>query len=132
MTNLNTEDLIKCRDHLNEIIENYMVKRRNIFPGSITRDQFLLFGSKIRILIGISDEMTLMIVEGLLVSANENQQRIDDAVLVINNRIERLNQINQAIEDFANVINLFSGILGGIVSGSIPDLQKLLEPFFDG
>ena len=130
MKNLDKQDLIEIRDHLQVIITKLGVRRDELFPGTIDRSDFLRLGVIEQDLIDIRSHLSLAIVDGILVSINTSKQRIDDATLVINKRIETLNEINEALITLGNVINLFSGILGGITTGSIPDLQSLLTPFF--
>ena len=130
MADLDKNDLSSCRDHLDEII-NYLGSRRSELYAKrlISQSDFLLLGSVERKLIDIKDEMTVQIINGILVNVNASQTKIDAATLVINKRIQTLDKIDVALALFANVINLFSGILGGIITKTIPDLQSLLAPF---
>lgn len=131
MSELNKDDLITCRDGLNTIINNIRKKRTVLFQqGLISPEKFDSLGKIERRLIDIQDEITLKIINEIIVKANETRNRIEQATAVINQRIKTLDDINEFLRILSHVIDLFGGILGGISTGNIPDLQGLLSPFF--
>jgi hypothetical protein len=131
MSELNKDDLIACRDDLNTIINNLMARRTILFQqGLLSQEKFDSFGKLERKLIEIKDGITLKIIDDILVKANGTRNRIEQATAVVNQRIKTLDDINEVLRILSHVIDLFGGILGGISTGTIPDLQGLLSPFF--
>jgi hypothetical protein len=130
MAQLNKNDLVACQDSLNTIINTLGNKRVELFQeGLITQENFDNLGKLERRLIEIKDDIALAIIEKTIVQANATREKIDQATAVINKRINTLDDINEALGILSDVIQLFGGILGGISTGTIPDLQGLLTPF---
>jgi hypothetical protein len=128
MSELNKDDLIACRDDLNTIINNLMARRTILFQqGLLSQEKFDSFGKLERKLIEIKDGITLKIIDDILVKANGTRNRIEQATAVVNQRIKTLDDINEVLRILSHVIDLFGGILGGISTGTIPDLHCLLK-----
>ena len=131
METLDKNDLFSCRDNLDKIIRLLGDRRSELYSEElISQSDFLLLGSIERKLIDIKDEITVQIIGNILVNTNAAKTRIDQAIAVINQKLGTLKKINDALSLFANVINLFNGILGGTITKTIPDLAALLTPFF--